>query len=58
MALLPRSCAKRPPGVKEIEKAIETIRMEKEAAIKVQDYERQPRCEILNSRPKINWSEA
>ena len=30
----------RPPGVKEIEKTIETICIEKEAAIKVQDYER------------------
>ena len=30
----------RPPGVKEIEKTIETIRIEKEAAIKVQDYEK------------------
>ena len=30
----------RPPGVKEIEKTIETICIEKEAAIKVQDYEK------------------
>jgi ATP-dependent Clp protease ATP-binding subunit ClpC len=30
----------RPPGVKEIEKTIETIRIEKEAAIKGQDYEK------------------
>ena len=30
----------RPPAVKEIEKTIETIRIEKEAAIKVQDYEK------------------
>jgi ATP-dependent Clp protease ATP-binding subunit ClpC len=30
----------RPPTVKEIEKTIETIRIEKEAAIKVQDYEK------------------
>ena len=30
----------RPPDVKEIEKQIETIRAEKEAAIKAQDYER------------------
>jgi ATP-dependent Clp protease ATP-binding subunit ClpC len=30
----------RPPAVKELEKTIETIRIEKEAAIKVQDYEK------------------
>jgi ATPases with chaperone activity, ATP-binding subunit len=30
----------RPPDVKEIEKTIETICIEKEAAIKVQDYEK------------------
>ena len=30
----------RPSAVKEIEKTIETIRIEKEAAIKVQDYEK------------------
>lgn len=30
----------RPPDVKEIEKQIETIRAEKEAAIKAQDYEK------------------
>src|ERR1700726_4059806 len=30
----------RPPDVKEIEKTVETIRAEKEAAIKVQDYEK------------------
>jgi excinuclease UvrABC helicase subunit UvrB len=30
----------RPPDVKEIEKTIETIRVEKEAAIKAQDYEK------------------
>jgi ATP-dependent Clp protease ATP-binding subunit ClpC len=30
----------RPPDVKEIEKTIETIRVEKEAAIKLQDYEK------------------
>src|SRR5260221_9191429 len=30
----------RPPDVKEIEKNIETIRAEKEAAIKAQDYEK------------------
>ena len=30
----------RPPDVKEIEKNIETIRAQKEAAIKAQDYEK------------------
>src|ERR1700738_3377795 len=34
------NCITRPPDVKEIEKEIETIRAEKEAAIKAQDFEK------------------
>src|SRR3979411_3146840 len=47
----------RPSDVKEIEKTIETIRAEKEAAIKSKIMKRQRRCEIPNSIPKISWSE-
>ena len=43
----------RPPDVKEIEREIEEIRVEKEAAIKAQDFEKR-RCGTKKSRPKKN----
>ena len=48
----------RPPDVKEIEKQIATIRVEKEVRSKLKIMKRQRRCEIPNIIPKISWSES
>jgi len=44
----------RPPDVKEIEKNIEAIRAEKEAAIKAQDYEKAAALRDSENRPLIS----
>ena len=44
-----------PPDVKEIEREIETIRAEKEAAIKAQDFEKAAALRDSEKQTRNNW---